>query len=134
MSGYLFLLHQLVIGTIVDDILPKHGRRERTVYLLGIHILQLPIQDEIIAFCPQTHGCLLAQQDKGKDIAVLFATAEEEVVGVDAVRDGAADDGHPVEYDGRIAGFLADEQLRGDVDEDGQGQEDGQSGEADFPR
>lgn len=51
----------------------------------------------------------------------LFATTEEEFVGVDSVGDGAADEWHPVENDGRIGTFSPHrKQLVKNVEDDGE--------------
>lgn len=70
---YLLLLHELRIRTIIDHILAKNGRSERTVDLLRIHIAQLSIQNEVVALGPQAYRRLLTQEDKGEDIAVFLA-------------------------------------------------------------
>lgn len=49
----------------------------------------------------------------------LLATGKEELVGVNAVRDGAANEGHPVEDYGRLCGVLK-KQLPQYVDHNGQ--------------
>ena len=60
MSSYLFLLHQLRIGTIVHNVLAKHGRGESSVNLLGVDVFQFPVQDEVVALRSQIYGMLLA--------------------------------------------------------------------------
>lgn len=59
-SAYLFLFHQLGIGTIIDNIRSKDRRRQFAIYLLSIHILQLSIENELITICPKTDSNLLA--------------------------------------------------------------------------
>ncbi len=46
----LFLFHELRIGNVVYYILPKNRCSQDRVYLFGIQILQLPVQNELIAF------------------------------------------------------------------------------------
>lgn len=53
------------------------------------------------------------------EIAHLFAGIEEELVRVDTVTDGAANEGEPVEDDWGLVGVL-EEQLAQHIDHDGQ--------------
>jgi hypothetical protein len=57
----LFLFHQFRVGAIIHDILSENRGTEDGVDLLGIHILELAIQDELIALCSQINCCLLAK-------------------------------------------------------------------------
>jgi hypothetical protein len=86
--------------------IPEDGGGERTIYFLGIDILELPVEDEVVAFGAQINSRLLAQQDEGEDVAVLLAAAEEEAVGVNTVGYGAANVWNPVEYDPRLVCIL----------------------------
>jgi hypothetical protein len=140
----LLLLHQLRVGAVVDDILAKDRCRELAVDLLGVDILDLAIEDEVVAGCVKAHGHFLTKEDKGEDIAVLHASqrvlplatvkathlllaGKEELVGVDAVGDGAADDGDPVEDERRLIGVL-EQQLVEDVEDDGEQEEGAKAG------
>lgn len=49
----------------------KDGSSQRRVNLLGAHITQLAVQDELIALGAQVHGGLLAEEDEGENVAVL---------------------------------------------------------------
>lgn len=49
-SAYLLLLHELRVWAVVHDILAEDGRAERSVDLLRIHVLDLAVQDEVVAF------------------------------------------------------------------------------------
>jgi hypothetical protein len=82
---YLLLLHQFGIGTVVHDVLAENRRGKRRIHLLGIHILQFAIQDELIAFCSQAYCGFLAQQDKRKHVSVLFAAGKEEFERIHAI-------------------------------------------------
>lgn len=113
----LLLLHELRIRAVVHDVLAEDGRGQRRVDLLGVDILQLAIEDQIVALRTQTHRGLLAQQDEGKHIAVLLATGEEELVRVDAVGNGAADEREQVEDEWWLS-RIADEELAEDVEKD----------------
>ena len=115
---YLLLLHELRIGTIIYNILAKYRRGQRSIDFFRIYIFQLPIQYEIVAFRAQADCGLLPEQDECEDVAVLFATGEEEVEGVNAVGDCAANDGDPVKDQGGFMGVSKDRQLEEYVHED----------------
>lgn len=70
---YLLLLHELRVGTIIHDILAKHGRGERAVNLLRIHIFKLAIQNEIVSLGSKADRGLLSEEYEGKNIAVLLS-------------------------------------------------------------
>lgn len=142
--AYLLLLHQLRVGAVVHDILAKDRGRELAVDLLGVDVLELAVEDEVVAGCVEAHGHLLAEEDEGEDIAVLYAgqrelppstarathlllVGEEELVRVDAVGDGAADDGDPVEHERRLVGVL-EQQLLEDVEDDSEQEEGAEAG------
>lgn len=72
-GSYLLLLHQFRIGTVVDDTPAEDGGGERGVNLLSANILQLAIQDEIIALRTEKDSRLLAEQNKSEDITVLIS-------------------------------------------------------------
>jgi hypothetical protein len=130
--SYLLLLHELGVGAIVDHILAEHGGGERVVDLLGVDILQLAVENEVVALGSQTDGGLLAQKDKGEDIAVLFTAGEEEGIGVHAISDGVADPWQEVE-DERWLVRVAEEDLLEDVQEDNERGQTGGGGEGDEP-
>jgi hypothetical protein len=102
------------------------------VDLLGVDILQLAIEDKVVALGSQADSGLLAQQDKGEDITVLFTAGEEEGIGVHAVGDGVADPWQEVEDKRRLVG-VAEEDLLEDVQEDNEGGQTGGGGEGDEP-
>jgi hypothetical protein len=129
---HLLLLHQLAVRAIINHILPKNRCSQRCINLLGINILQLPIQDKLVALRPQTHGRLLPQQNEREDISVLLSTREEEGERVDAVGDRAADDGEPVEYNRRLIRVF-EQQLAQNIQNDGEGDEGGKPQEHDLP-
>ncbi len=68
---YLLLLHELRIRAIIYDIFAKDGRAQRGVDLLCIDVLDLSIQDEVIARCVQAHCHFTAEEDKGINVAIL---------------------------------------------------------------
>lgn len=57
---YLLLLHKFRIGTIVDYIRSEDGCCKLAVDFFGIDVLQLPIENELIAFNAKVNGCFLA--------------------------------------------------------------------------
>lgn len=59
---------------------------------------------------------------RGEEDAYLRTSVEEEPVGVDAIANGAANEGEPVENDWGLVGAL-EQQLAQDIDDDGQGDE-----------
>jgi hypothetical protein len=67
----LLLLHELGIGTIVYDIFSKHGGGKGAVNFLGVEILQLCIENEIVSFGSDVYRRLLSEKNKGEDVAVL---------------------------------------------------------------
>jgi hypothetical protein len=136
---HLLLLHQLGVGAIVDNILAKDGCGQHSVDLLGIDILQLPIEDELIALSAQIHRRLLPQEDKCENITILCtyqsrpffgifsrqntnlcSALEEKFIWVDSVGDGAPNDGKPVE-DHRGFVRVFEERLAQDVEHDREG-------------
>lgn len=70
---YLFLLHELCVGTIIYHILAENGSSQRAVYFFRIEILMLPIQDEVIPFDSQANSSFPSKQDEGEDIAILWS-------------------------------------------------------------
>lgn len=130
LHAYLLLLHQLCIGTVVNNITAKDWRCERAVHLLRIDISQLSVQNEVVAFRAQAYRRLLSQQYECEDIAILLATSEEELERVYAVRDGAANEGHPVEDERRFVRIPIGE-LSENIYEDREGDECSQN-ESDY--
>jgi len=124
----LFLFHELRVWAVVHDIGTEHRRSQRTVYLLCIDILELPVKDEVVAFHAQANRGLLAKQDECEDITILhnivrlfavilqallaylLATAEEEFVRIHAIDDGAPKNGEQVEDYGRFV-WVPEQQL-----------------------
>lgn len=93
----LFLLHELRIWTVVDNVCAKHRRGQRTVDLLRVDILQFSIKDKVVSFRTKADCGFLAQQDESEDITVLLPAFEEELVRFHSISDGAADERDPVE-------------------------------------
>lgn len=72
MGLYFLLLHELGVGAIVHDILSENRSSEWAVDLFGIDVLELSVQDKVIALGAKADGGGLAKQDEGKDVAVLY--------------------------------------------------------------
>jgi hypothetical protein len=69
---HLLLFHQLCIWAVVHNICTKHRGRQVAVYLLCIDISELSIQDKLIALSTQTDSGLLAKEDEGEDVSILY--------------------------------------------------------------
>lgn len=65
------LLHELRVGTIVDDIATENGDRQWTVDFFGVGILDTTVEDEVVAVDAETSDYFPAEEDKGEDIAML---------------------------------------------------------------
>jgi len=142
-GAHLFLLHELRVGAVVDDILAKDRCAERGVDLLGVDVLDLSVEDEVVAGGVEAHSHLAAEEDKGEDIAILLPVShvqpaiaspthlllvgEEERIRVHAICDGTANHRQPVEHEGRLIGVL-EQQLLQDIENDGQQDKGGEAG------
>ena len=69
---HLLLLHQLRVGAVIDNILTKDGSSQRAINLFCVNILELSVEDEVVAFCIEADSHLAAEENKGEDIAVLL--------------------------------------------------------------
>lgn len=116
LSAHLLLFHQLGVGTIIHDASTENRCREWTVDFLGIGILQLAIEDKLIAFGAQKHCRFFPQENEGKDIAVLgtqlattrckdqehepgehlLTTSKEKDIWIDSIRYGASNKWDPM--------------------------------------
>lgn len=67
------LLHKLGVGAVVDDVLAKDRTGQIVIDLLGIDVLLLSVQDKLVALGADVYGGLLAEEDEGENIAVLWA-------------------------------------------------------------
>lgn len=68
---YLFLFHKFGIRTIVDDIFSKAGRGQYGVDFLGVNVLELPVQNELVSLGPKIDCDLPSQKNECEDITVL---------------------------------------------------------------
>ena len=126
----LFLFHQFRIWAIVYHIFAKDGRCEGAVYFLRIEILVFTIQYKLVALDAQADSRFFSEQNECKDIAILdpasalvfkvtqalylLSTAKEELVGINAICNRAANEGYPVkDHWGLI--WVFDQQLAQDV-------------------
>ena len=73
---YLLLFHELRIGAIVDDITSEHGSGQRSIDLLGVDVLELAVQNEIIARGADRDGGLLAEKNEGEDVTKLHGRTD----------------------------------------------------------
>jgi hypothetical protein len=71
LTTYLFLLHELRIGTVIYHIFAKDRGRENCVDFLGVDVLEFPVQDEIIAHGPDVDSRSFTKENEGEDIAIL---------------------------------------------------------------
>lgn len=125
----LLLLHQHVVGAVVDNTLAKDWGGEGLVGLLGRNISKLGVKDKIVALDAETDSELAADHGVGEDIAILFSVFSIELEGVDTELDGGSEVGNPVGDLWR--GVLVDVDTLGDLgqdedddDTDGEGRED----------
>jgi hypothetical protein len=72
-TAYLLLLHELRVGTVINDILSEDRGGQDSVDFLGVDVFQLAVQDEIVARGSDVYGCFLAEENEGKDIAILMS-------------------------------------------------------------
>jgi hypothetical protein len=56
--AHLLLLHELRVGAVVDDILAKDRCAEWGVDLLGVDVLDLSVEDEVVASGIEADGHL----------------------------------------------------------------------------
>ena len=68
---YLFLLHELGIRHIIDHTFAKARRGEDGIYLLGIDVLEFPIQNELITLGSQIDGDFSAEENECEDVPIL---------------------------------------------------------------
>jgi hypothetical protein len=71
-AAHLLLLHELRVWAIVDHIATENRCREIAVDLLGVHILELAIENELVACCAEIYGRLLPKENEGEDVAILL--------------------------------------------------------------
>lgn len=67
----LLLLHELGVGAVVDDVPAKDGGREDSVDLLGVDVLELAVEDEVVTGRANCDGGLFSEENKGENVTVL---------------------------------------------------------------
>jgi hypothetical protein len=65
------LFHQLRVRAVIYNVTAKYGSRENRVNVLSICILVLRVEYEVVPLGAEVYGRLLAEEDEGKDVAVL---------------------------------------------------------------
>jgi hypothetical protein len=60
-----------VVGAVIDNVTTEDGRGKDSVDLLGVDILELAVQDEVVASGTDRDRGFLAEQDEGEDVAKL---------------------------------------------------------------
>ena len=76
-ATHLFLLHELRIWHIIDDAPANDRGGQNGVYLLGIHVLELSIQDELIAFRTKVDRDFSTKKDEGENIPMLRSRCQQ---------------------------------------------------------
>ena len=92
---YPLLVHQSLVWTIVNHTLAKYGSCQPAIDFLGVEIGVLSIQDEVVAFLTEEDCRRFSKKNEGETITVLGPTVKEELIGVYAILDRAA---NPWEY------------------------------------
>lgn len=67
----LFLLHELGVGAVIDNIASEDGSGQNSVDLFGIDVLELAVENEVVSGRANSDSRLLAEEDKGEDITML---------------------------------------------------------------
>lgn len=70
----LFLLHELRIGAVVDNIATKDRSGQDGVDFLSIDVLELSVENEVVSGRPNSDGGLLAEKHEGEDVTKLKDT------------------------------------------------------------
>ena len=68
---YLLLLHELGVGAIVNHVATKNRGGEWRVDFLGANVTKLAIKDKVIALGAEIDRGLLAEKNKGENVAIL---------------------------------------------------------------
>ncbi|EEQ40804.1 hypothetical protein CLUG_04931 [Clavispora lusitaniae ATCC 42720] len=95
--GKLLLLHQPVVGAVVDHTFAEHRRGQVAVGLFGGNVRKLRVQHKLMALWAQVHRHHTAQQHEGKHIAVFLSAALEKLVRSHTIGNGRAEPRNPVE-------------------------------------
>lgn len=68
---YLLLFHELGVGAVVDDVATEDGGSQDSIDFFGIDILELAVQDKLVARGTNSDSGLFTKEDKGENIAKL---------------------------------------------------------------
>lgn len=74
-SAHLLLLHQLGVRAVVNHVPAEHGSSEDGVDLLGVDVLELAVQDKVVARGAEADRRLFAQENECEDVAILQSRA-----------------------------------------------------------
>ena len=75
--SYLLLLHEFGVRHVIDNVFTEYRRGEDGIDLFGIDVLELSIENELIAFGAQVDRDLSAKKDESVDIPVLEISISE---------------------------------------------------------
>lgn len=73
---YLLLFNELGIWAVVHNIRPEDRRGQLAIDFLGIDVLQLSIENELVAIRSEVYGRLLAQENECEDIPMLVSALD----------------------------------------------------------
>lgn len=113
-KAYPFLVHELLVGTIINHTLSKYGCGELSIYLLSIQIGMFAVQNEIVALLTEIHSCRLSQENEGETISISGPAVEKEPIRIHAIHNCAPNEGENMEHD-RWAVRVGKEQLPNDI-------------------
>jgi hypothetical protein len=74
--AHLLLLHQFGVRAVVYNILAKDRSGEGVVDLLGVDVLDLSVEDEVVALGTKTNSHLATEHDEGEHVAILPPVSE----------------------------------------------------------
>jgi hypothetical protein len=74
-ATHLLLLHELRVRAVIDDTSTENRRGKLSVDLFGVHVLELAIEDELIALRSKVYSRLLSEENEGEDVAILLELA-----------------------------------------------------------
>ena len=69
--AYFLLLHQFGVRAVIDYVLSKDRCSQDSINFFRVDILQLAIENEVVAFSPQIYRSFLAEENEREAIAIL---------------------------------------------------------------
>lgn len=96
----LLLLHEHVVGAVVDNTLAEHRGGKVSVRLLSRDVGDLASEREVVSLRAKRNGHAATKHDESEDISVLVAAVKEELVRVHTVRRRRAEPRDDVEDNG----------------------------------